>query len=615
MRMTTESKGLRRPNRIWSLLALPDGTVVSGDSMGKVVFWDGSSGAMSQTFDHNESGADVLSLACDRDGDRVFASGIDSRVACIQRQGPVQDTRVGNHAQNNGGPAPLRKWIATHAHRQHSHDVTALVVCVTSDLQGGGGYGAATPSGDKSSSDMPSSREVLVSGSADSKLCTYDVRDFRGDHRPKSWYDWPTRSPVSLSRDERLLAAMRPDKIDLYGLSGGGGAAPNSSSATTTTSSVVVGTAKTVKSEANPENFLVRTISIQSPHNLTCSVVSECGRFLAASDAGALYLFQLDCRVENGVRIVEPSKMKLPKGCKGPCTAVCFDNDGGGTRLFGAAASGPIRVLRIQDDKVSLEHVFEEHTEGVSATSYHFPVTTLDASADGKWLAAGRHSIGKGAVHVFALKRSIDGEDDKMEEGENDGKSGDAEGGNSYRHWWAPPSMEAPTTCVKFLGGAAGSEVDSSLAAGCSNNSFYIFNLDRRELSHWSQDVGCPIAESVPEELTKQREAVNRFAWNPATPNQFLMGAHGFFCAIDLDHPVPEASEIFPPTHLRKKRKRGPSSGTNGHAKNNFAICLRYSGMIFSDFVAENEMVIVEQPWLSVQEGLPDALARRVYGK
>jgi U3 small nucleolar RNA-associated protein 4 len=46
----------------------------------------------------------------------------------------------------------------------------------------------------------------------------------------------------------------------------------------------------------------------------------------------------------------------------------------------------------------------------------------------------------------------------------------------------------------------------------------------------------------------------------------------------------------------------------------NFTICLRYSEILFQDFVAENEMIIVEEPWMSILEDLPDALARRVYG-
>jgi U3 small nucleolar RNA-associated protein 4 len=36
--------------------------------------------------------------------------------------------------------------------------------------------------------------------------------------------------------------------------------------------------------------------------------------------------------------------------------------------------------------------------------------------------------------------------------------------------------------------------------------------------------------------------------------------------------------------------------------------------MLFMDFVAEHEMVVVEQPWLTVVATFPQALQRRIYG-
>jgi len=43
-------------------------------------------------------------------------------------------------------------------------------------------------------------------------------------------------------------------------------------------------------------------------------------------------------------------------------------------------------------------------------------------------------------------------------------------------------------------------------------------------------------------------------------------------------------------------------------------MCLRYNSMLYMDFVSDNEMVVVEQPWLNVVATFPDALQRRVYG-
>ena len=46
----------------------------------------------------------------------------------------------------------------------------------------------------------------------------------------------------------------------------------------------------------------------------------------------------------------------------------------------------------------------------------------------------------------------------------------------------------------------------------------------------------------------------------------------------------------------------------------NFTTCLRYVGIIFLEFLDDNELVVVEQPWISIVNSLPDALERQRYG-
>ena len=62
---------------IWSLLLLPDGTIVSGDSEGAVQFWDATTGTLMTRLQNHA--ADVLSLAYS--AGHVFAAGVDPRVS------------------------------------------------------------------------------------------------------------------------------------------------------------------------------------------------------------------------------------------------------------------------------------------------------------------------------------------------------------------------------------------------------------------------------------------------------------------------------------------------------------------------------------------------------
>ena len=81
----------------------------------------------------------------------------------------------------------------------------------------------------------------------------------------------------------------------------------------------------------------------------------------------------------------------------------------------------------------------------------------------------------------------------------------------------------------------------------------------------------------------------------------------------------PTTCRSFPESHVRqKKRKRSDSEvfqgSSNVEKKPEAVICLRYNSMLHLDFVAEREMIVVEQPWLNVVANFPEALQRRIYG-
>lgn len=87
---------------MWALRVVRDGTLVSGSSGGSVQFWDGAMGTLLSGFKKHE--ADILALALAQPDEaplapgtpggpsssggqqpHVFASGVDSRVACFTR--------------------------------------------------------------------------------------------------------------------------------------------------------------------------------------------------------------------------------------------------------------------------------------------------------------------------------------------------------------------------------------------------------------------------------------------------------------------------------------------------------------------------------------------------
>ena len=88
-RYVLESAGRRRPPLVWSVLLLSDLTVVSGDSTGRVSFYDGRHGTLVRSFASHQ--ADVLALAASASETQVFASGVDQKARHRRHRAPPAD--------------------------------------------------------------------------------------------------------------------------------------------------------------------------------------------------------------------------------------------------------------------------------------------------------------------------------------------------------------------------------------------------------------------------------------------------------------------------------------------------------------------------------------------
>lgn len=97
-----------------------DGTVISGDSLGVVKFWD--SMTCTQIHGFTAHGADVLCLVIGPEGSTVFTSGVDQKI--------VQFSYVPSSPEASSstlGSSP-GKWIQSASRRVHSHDVRSLAM-------------------------------------------------------------------------------------------------------------------------------------------------------------------------------------------------------------------------------------------------------------------------------------------------------------------------------------------------------------------------------------------------------------------------------------------------------------------------------------------------------
>lgn len=185
IRITVDGISRSDPPCVWVVKVLSDGTIVSGDSLGQVSFWDGRFGTLLAKF--NPNGADILSLETSPENDIVFASGIDPRISVYRKT-------VG--ANGNA------EWAYLSSKQEHALDVRALCCCHD-----------------------PSSRDParLFSGGNDSILVSHSVDRFLKEH-PRKINRAPQRPAVSVARSSDIngspciMATTTGHAIDVWKL-------------------------------------------------------------------------------------------------------------------------------------------------------------------------------------------------------------------------------------------------------------------------------------------------------------------------------------------------------------------------------------------------------------
>lgn len=114
MTLGSGPKGGPKEIIVWSVKALRDGTIVSGDSTGEIKIWDGKLYTLRQRIKSHQQ--DVLSLATNFDGSAIFSGGMDRRTVVYKPAGKGKG-----------------RWAEVAHRRFHTHDVKTMA-----SFEGGG---------------------------------------------------------------------------------------------------------------------------------------------------------------------------------------------------------------------------------------------------------------------------------------------------------------------------------------------------------------------------------------------------------------------------------------------------------------------------------------------
>ncbi|KAJ2162362.1 U3 small nucleolar RNA-associated protein [Coemansia sp. RSA 552] len=232
-RMTVAREG-RDATLVWAVAVLPDGTIVTGDSRGHVIFWDATTHVVQQDF--RALGADVLTVVAAADGRAVFASGVDPKITQFRRS-----------------PATRARWQLAGIRRYHTHDVRALGV----------------------------SSELVISGGVDTQVTASSARGFPNSNP----YRQPCFAPgsTSVAAAAGLVLQRQGRELKLWAL-GRAEPAPRSLS-----EQMESGQALQLYSH---QRDLAR-LELSTTSSLISSAISPSGDLVAASDATGARLYQI----------------------------------------------------------------------------------------------------------------------------------------------------------------------------------------------------------------------------------------------------------------------------------------------------------------------------------
>lgn len=452
VRMTVESLGRSTPTRVWALETLSDGTLISADSLGHVQFWDGVNGTLEQSFDQNENKADVLALAVTADETVVYATGVDSRVVCVERP-PLCDRQQ----------PVTSKWVVTNAQRPHTHDANALAIF-------------RVFRGDQLL------MEVLSTGGVDTKLCTYDARNFRKS-RPRVLYPWPCNS-ISTASNARLFIVTRESSVDIYRLG-----------------DIIV--KERLPVTLSESKSLVGSIKTSNAANLVCSAISTDAKHLAMADASTVYLFRVALR--DGVMKPTRINVDMPVGIS--FQAMCFSHDGSRLLIAGSESLYCVDFSRDEGTMVLLSG-----KPSSVAPLRGCPASTILVSENGGFVVTLRSGVRGSFVDVFK-KVSL----------------------GSVQYWWTLPLSDELPSAISFIEG------DSlRLAVACAAFSLYIFDIESRQVNKWSEAAGYPVSSSLPIELRQRTDYPVRLFSAPGLSDTLIMVSHSFCragcCKEDSGH-------------------------------------------------------------------------------
>ncbi|XP_074533805.1 U3 small nucleolar RNA-associated protein 4 homolog [Halichoeres trimaculatus] len=408
-----------------------------------------------------------------------------------------------------------KEWVRTRTFKNHSHDVRALA---HTDI-------------------------AVVSGGMDTQLVVRPLLDKVEKNTRESAQRkiaFPHRNLVCCAKKAGLLLFQFPDHLEVWriGESDGQGKPGDS-----------------LPVKRNPEKLV--QLKIKGKDHICCSALSPCGGWLAYSTVSSVRLYRLQC---DSLSITKISR--LPKEL---CWAhqLCFSSDS--SKLFASVSNSSVIVAALNQLECKYLHTLKPKSGSRQ------PVHLLQASEDGKWLAAANTDC---EVHVYDLSKL------KL-------------------HCTVPVYSSCPTAL-------AINPTTSNLVVVHADQQIFEYSLRQKEYTEWSRKL----QKQGLHFLWLERDTpITNVTFNPKNSAHIILHDTFMFCIIDQSLPLPESKTVlFNQMTLRSL----PEAERKQHS-HAFKISKNYQHLLCVNLLEDHSLVVVERPLLEIMSQLPAPVRQKKF--
>ncbi|THV05977.1 WD40 repeat-like protein [Dendrothele bispora CBS 962.96] len=581
---------------VWTVTTLSDGTIVSGDSLGMIKFWDSRTCTQLQSFQAH--GADVLCLAVGPDGSAVYSSGVDQKI--------IQFARVKtSQGDSESGMRFSTRWVQTSARRMHAHDVRTLAIWpsytplppshkreMSSDIAPILASGGLDMSVNLTPAALPSSTlSKVVNPLATSIHATFED----SYHRRLAYSTGPSSTcALHVSRKARLISCMRDSSLSIWKIlkkplsqeEGDEYPAEND--------------------DTSWEKCLEMDFDVHT--NLVASAISEDGKWVVVSDMYETKLFslQVDSQGRLNPRRIRDLTSALQPHLPGklPSTGgLAFTFSPDSTKLvMSSSTTSYVLIIDISGDKPKVLRRFDHHRQPLGRVLKDLrvdedvemrdsqddsqedegPIVSnifrIAISIDGQWLATSDEHC---RTHVFNL--------------------------DSLQHHCVLPSFALPAQSLIF-----DHTRPNILILAFQDNTLQIYDVESRQFPLWHKEL----CDNLPKRFTQAHDPLLGVTFQPDSPDSGSSAGHAIFwgstwiCKLNLQ------GSNFVSTSKKRRRDnaKAVSQSVLSEESKEFKMITHYRPLLLVDFLSQGEMVVIERPLVDVLAMLPPAYFKHKYG-